>query len=137
MKTAWREIVKSHSRRTGTKPIQKVDFPALLSDLWKRISKVLIKNCFQATGLYLLNATKPLKKLLPIQKLDDNSDAETPFSELKKSIIATIFPPQPDAISSDVQSRKKKRIPQGVVLTNNVCKAEDRPKAASKTAHTS
>jgi hypothetical protein len=103
--------------------VEKSIFPTLLAKLWSKLEPSLSTSGFAGAGLFPLDASKPLRKLLPIQCQSPSSKSIqelSPHHKLRKAIEMALFPICTPANKLAIEGdRKRKRTTCGEELTAN------------------
>ncbi|XP_065672255.1 uncharacterized protein LOC136090074 [Hydra vulgaris] len=101
LKSHWKKILKDWLRESRHKNVDKSVFPTLLKALISKIDKKLLKSGFNGSGLYPVNKSKPMKKIVNMQpkheEVDESNKKENVVKNLQRAIgsVLTPSPSQP------------------------------------------
>ncbi|XP_065653039.1 uncharacterized protein LOC136080350 [Hydra vulgaris] len=149
LKSHWKKILKDWLRESRHKNVDKSVFPTLLKALISKIDNKLLKSGFNGSGLYSVDKSKPMKKIVNMQPMHEEVDKfnkkENVVKNLQRSIdsVLTPSPSQPTltALANSKKRRARVQAKKGEILTAQDVVArlqeEEKNKAEKKTVSVS
>ncbi|XP_065671687.1 uncharacterized protein LOC136089564 [Hydra vulgaris] len=149
LKSHWKKILKDWLRESRHKNVDKSVFPTLLKALISKIDNKLLKSGFNGSGLYSVDKSKPMKKIVNMQpkheEVDKFNKKENVVKNLQRAIdsVLTPSPSQPTltALTHSKKRRARVQAKKGEILTAQDVVArlqeEEKNKAEKKTVSVS
>ncbi|XP_065673289.1 uncharacterized protein LOC136090507 [Hydra vulgaris] len=149
LKSHLKKILKDWLRENRHKNVDKSVFPTLLKVLISKIDNKLLKSGFNGSGLYPAEKSKPMKKIVNMQRkhkeVDKTNKKENVVKNLQRA-IDSVLTPSPSQPTLTVFANSKKRrarvqAKKGEILTVQDVVArlqeEEKNKAEKKTVSVS
>ena len=124
LKTKWRQILKTWSRESRLKSVDKATFPTLLAKLWSELNPAHVMAGFRGSGLYPICPEKVKPRVVETASPSSSPDAEppSPARAIADAVLGVLSPPPSaaaqSAMTNSKRSRRRVQAKQGEVLTS-------------------
>ena len=125
LKCLWKKILKNWLSEIRHKIVDKSVFPTLLKALVSKIDSKLLKNGFNGSGIYPVDKSKPMKKIMNMQQkldeVDKFNEKENVLKSLQRGIESALTPslsePKLRALANAKNRRARVQAQKGEILT--------------------
>lgn len=122
VKTTWKDILKSWSRESQRKTVDKAVFPHLLRKLWMSLRPEHVIGGFRGSGLYPVDPERLDSRIVSSATDSGTGNQSSPGKKIADAVIRIISPQASpltvEALANSSRGRKRVQAKSGEVLTH-------------------
>jgi len=127
LKSVWKKVLKEWLRESRHKNVDKSIFPSLLKKLVDQIDGELLKSGFNGSGLFPIDRSKPMKKVVTVKPKGDTENNSNPHNQVVEHLqraIESVLTPSPSqstvaALANTKKRRARVQAKKGEILTEH------------------